>query len=54
MTRQQAAAYPQVHERTIFNLLSSGKLPGAKIGRQWRIRKADLDRLLASGTRPKE
>ena len=47
LTLAEAAAYLRVHRRTMSRLLQQGVLPGTKIGRQWRVRKADLDALLA-------
>ena len=49
MTCAEAAAYLRLHERTIGRLLKQGVLPGVKVGRQWRLRKADLDAHLAGG-----
>lgn len=51
LTCAEAAAYLRVHERTVARLLTRGALPGVKVGRQWRLRKADLDAYLA-GARP--
>ena len=47
LTCEEAAAYLRVHPRTVTRLLTAGKLPGVKIGRQWRLRKADLEAYLA-------
>jgi excisionase family DNA binding protein len=44
---REAAAYLRVNPQTVYRLLNSGALPGAKIGRTWRVRRADLDRFLA-------
>ncbi len=43
MTPEEAAAYLRVNPQTVYRLLRRGTLPGVKIGRQWRIRRADLD-----------
>jgi excisionase family DNA binding protein len=51
MTCEEAAAYLRVHERTVGRLLKRGELPGVKVGRQWRLRRADLDAYLR-GERP--
>ena len=51
LTCEEAAAYLRVHPRTVGRLLKEGKLPGVKVGRQWRLRKADLDAHL-SGRAP--
>ena len=49
LTLDEAAAYLRVHRRTMGRLLRQRVVPGTKIGRQWRIRRADLDAALASG-----
>jgi len=46
LTPEEASRYLRVHSQTIYRRLRAGKLPGAKIGDQWRIRKADLDEYL--------
>ena len=50
LTLAEAAAYLRVHRRTMSRLLQQRVVPGAKIGRQWRVRVADLDAVLAVGT----
>jgi excisionase family DNA binding protein len=47
LTVEQAADYLGVSRVTVNKMLKAGKLPGAKIGRAWRIRRADLDKVLA-------
>jgi excisionase family DNA binding protein len=49
MTCEEAADYLRLHERTVGRLLKQGRLPGVKVGRQWRLRRADLDAYLAGG-----
>ena len=51
LTCEEAAGYLRLHPRTVGRLLKAGQLPGVKVGRQWRLRKADLDAYLA-GQRP--
>ena len=46
LTCEEAAAYLRVHPRTVGRRLKEGKLPGVKVGRQWRLRRADLDAYL--------
>ncbi len=46
LTPEEVAGYVRVNPQTIYRLLRSGKLPGAKIGHQWRVRKTDLDAYL--------
>lgn len=42
-TPEEAAAYLKVHVNTIYKLLRSGRLPAAKLGRDWRIPGGALD-----------
>ncbi len=46
LTPEEVADYLRVNPHTAYRLLRSGRLPGAKIGHQWRVRKADLDAYL--------
>jgi len=36
------SAYLQLKEKTVYNLVKSGKLPALKIGGQWRFSKESL------------
>jgi excisionase family DNA binding protein len=58
MTVDQVADYLQVRPATVRKKARQGLLPGAKIGRDWRFRKADLDAWLSAGgtrrTEPEE
>lgn len=42
-TVDQAAEYVQAHPQTIRKMIKSGRLPAAKIGREWRIHRKVLD-----------
>jgi excisionase family DNA binding protein len=44
LTIKQIAEYLNVTERTIYNLLQRGELPGFKVGMAWRFRKEDIDK----------
>ena len=48
LTPEEAARYLRVTERTVYRLLRCGDCPGVKIGRQWRIRKTDLEACLTN------
>lgn len=48
MTPEEVAKYLRVNPRTVYRGLNQGQIPGIKIGRLWRIRKEDLDRLTTS------
>jgi excisionase family DNA binding protein len=43
ITPEEAAEILRVNTHTVYRALRAGKLPGGKVGNQWRIRKADLD-----------
>ncbi len=45
-TVTDAAEYLNLDRRTVLKLLNEGTLKGVKIGRDWRISKLELDRLL--------
>ncbi len=46
MTAKEAADYLKIAERTLVRLAHEGKIPGVKIGGQWRFRRALLDEYL--------
>ncbi len=63
MTAKEAAEYLKLAERTLVRLAHEGKIPGVKIGGQWRFRRALLDEYLdtlaaesvgSSGAAPKQ
>jgi len=63
LTAKEAAEYLKLAERTLVRLAHEGKIPGVKIGGQWRFRRALLDEYLdtlasesvaTSGTAPNQ
>jgi excisionase family DNA binding protein len=46
LTTEEVLSYLKITPRTIYRLIRSGELPAVRIGRQWRFRRADLDRWL--------
>ncbi len=42
LTADEAADYLRVSRKTLYRLVSAGKIPGNKVGRSWRFRRADL------------
>jgi len=44
MTIEKVARYLSLHELTVRRLAREGEIPAFKVGRQWRIKKALLDR----------
>lgn len=51
MTLAEIAKYLGVHQMTVYRMLKTGRLPGFKLGRQWRTRKDVLDQWLAEQMR---
>ena len=49
MTTEQAAQYLQLSIETVKRNTRKGLIPGAKVGRQWRFRKVDLDDWISQG-----
>lgn len=48
LTVEEAAAYLRVSKATVWRWCSLGMLPAFKLGREWRIRKTELDKLTAT------
>jgi excisionase family DNA binding protein len=51
MTAKQLAEYLQMSQITVCRLAREKKLPGLKIGKEWRFQKELIDKLIASGSR---
>lgn len=47
LTVQQVAEALQVSPDSVSRLIRRGELPALKVGRQWRIRKTDLEKFMA-------
>ena len=45
-TVEDAADYLQVHVNTITRMIKEGKLKAGKVGREWRIAREEVERLL--------
>lgn len=43
MTLTEVAEYLKISEVTTYKMMQSGKIPGFKIGRSWRIKREDLN-----------
>ncbi|MDI6816245.1 MAG: helix-turn-helix domain-containing protein [Actinomycetota bacterium] len=50
MTAKQLAEYLQMSQITVCRLAREKKLPGLKIGKEWRFPKALIDKYIASGS----
>lgn len=44
MIVNEVAEYLRVPVPTIYKLLQEGRLPGFKVGKHWRIRRADIEK----------
>ena len=47
MTITQAAEYLKVCDKTVRRLIARQELAASKVGKSWRIQKADIDRYLS-------
>src|SRR3981081_3290255 len=47
LTTEEVLEYLQVNLRTVYRLIKAGKIPAVRVGRQWRVRKRDIDAWLA-------
>lgn len=52
MTRAEVQEVLRVSRATVERMFKSGRLPASKVGRQWRIRRSDVDAFL-NRQRPK-
>jgi excisionase family DNA binding protein len=43
----ETAELLRLHDATVYRALERGEIPGVKVAGRWRIRRADLDKLLA-------
>lgn len=46
MTLEEVAAYLRLTPQTIYKWAQEGKIPAAKLGKEWRFRRGILDRWL--------
>ena len=44
MTLEEIAKYLKVTPQTIYTWAQDGKIPAAKLGKEWRFRKSVIDR----------
>lgn len=51
LTAQELAAYLRVNRSTVYRLLKQGKLPGFRIGSEWRFQMEEVDRWFREHTR---
>ena len=43
MTAPEVAQYLRIHKTTVYKLLREGKLPGFRVGSDYRFYKSDID-----------
>ncbi len=48
MTTEDVRAHLRINARTVYRLIRAGDLRAVRVGRQWRVRRRDLDRFLAA------
>lgn len=49
MTLTELSVYLKIPKSTLYKLAQEGRLPGQKIGKQWRFGKQGIDQWLAEG-----
>jgi excisionase family DNA binding protein len=48
MTLEELAVYLKIPKSTLYKLVQEGRVPGQKLGKQWRFGKLAIDRWLDS------
>lgn len=51
LTIDELAVYLKIAKSTLYKLAQEGRLPGQKVGKHWRFRKASIDRWLEENDR---
>jgi excisionase family DNA binding protein len=47
MTTEEVISFLRVNTRTLYRLIRTGGFPAVRVGRQWRIRRTDLEEWLS-------
>ena len=50
MTLNEVADYLRIPRSTVYKLVREGRIPGQKVGRQWRFRRAIVEQWLGEGS----
>lgn len=50
MTLDELAVYLKLPKSTLYKLIQDGKVPGQKLGKQWRFHKQAVDQWLNSAS----
>ncbi len=45
MSIQDVSSYLKIKEQTVYRLVQQGKIPGLKLGGQWKVKRDHLDRM---------
>jgi excisionase family DNA binding protein len=53
LTLEELASYLRIGTRTAYRLVSTGAIPAAKVGGQWRISRLELDAQLSASAHSK-
>jgi len=48
LTVKEVAQYLRVNQRTVYRLAVDRKMPGFKVGANWRFKRADIDGWIAA------
>ncbi len=48
LTLEELAVYLKIPKSTLYKLVQEGRVPGQKLGKQWRFGKTAIDRWLDS------
>lgn len=49
LTIRDVAEYLKVTEKTVYGLAQKAKIPGFKVGGQWRFKRQDIDQWIEDG-----
>jgi len=52
MTIDELAAYLKLSKSSLYQFARAGKVPGVKIGQQWRFQKSAIDEWMRTGAMP--
>lgn len=51
LTIQEIATFLKIKEKTAYDLVAKGELPGFKVGGSWRFRRSDIEEWIDAKTR---
>ena len=54
MTLNEVAEYLRIPRSTVYKLVQEGRIPGQKVGRQWRFHRAVVEKWLGHRSDQKE